>query len=365
MKVIVFDKFIGYRIGGAQNSLQLLLKNLKGDFRFLGCDVRKAFSAEKYKLPEWEVERVKIKEFPRWPYFEYWYNRKRVKKFIASQKADLLIAQGLWGAIAINAFSGKSIYFIRDEYHFNYIPVVQRGIRKFFKKIYLLLQWPFLSRIFKDNRDAILKADIVISNSKFVADNIQRIFNCESEIIYPLVDVLAMMQEKEKFLDKDDKFITSIGSEIIKGRQIVEKIAKIMSNYQFMIVGREFKKPIQKANILYYPWSKNIKEVYTKTKILLAPSIINEAFCRVALEGMALGIPCIGSNKGGIPEVLGPEFIINDVWDIEKWKEKILEIESHYEQYPEKLKQKSLGFDAVEQIGKFKKIIQEKLNINL
>jgi glycosyltransferase involved in cell wall biosynthesis len=80
---------------------------------------------------------------------------------------------------------------------------------------------------------------------------------------------------------------------------------------------------------------------------------------------MALGIPCIGSNKGGIPEVLGPEFIINDVWDIEKWKEKILEIENNHEQYPEKLKQKALEFDVVEQIEKFKKIIQEKLNINL
>jgi len=351
MKVIVFDKFIGYRIGGAQNSLQLLLKNLKGDF-----------SAEKYKLPEWEVERVKIKEFPRWPYFEYWYNRKRVKKFIASQKADLLIAQGLWGAIAINAFSGKSIYFIRDEYHFNYIPVVQRGIRKFFKKIYLLLQWPFLSRIFKDNRDAILKADIVISNSKFVADNIKRIFNRESEIVYPLIDVLRMANDLHSI---DKKYITSIGSEIIKGRQIVERIAKIMPNHQFMIVGREFSQPMQKANILYYSWSKNIREVYAKTKILLAPSLWEEAFCRVALEGMALGIPCIGSNKGGIPEVLGSEFIINNVWDIEKWKEKILEIENNHEQYPEKLKQKALEFDVVEQIEKFKKIIQEKLNINL
>jgi glycosyltransferase involved in cell wall biosynthesis len=365
MKIIVFDKFIGYRIGGAQNSLQLLLKNLKGDFRFLGCDVKKSFSAEKYKLPEWEVERVKIKEFPRWPYFEYWYNRKRVKKFIASQKADLLMAQGLWGAIAINAFSGKSIYFIRDEYHFNYIPIVQRGIRKFFKKIYLLLQRPFLSRIFKDNRNAILKADMVISNSKFVASGIKNIFDRESEIIYPLVDVLAMTQEKENSLIKDNKFITSIGSEIIKGRQVVEKIAKIMPNHQFMIVGREFSQPMQKANILYYPWSKNIREVYAKTKILLAPSLWEEAFCRVALEGISLNIPCIGSNKGGISEVLGPEFIINDVWDIEKWKEKILEIENNYKKYSEKLISKALEFDVIKQVENFKTIIQDKLDINL
>jgi glycosyltransferase involved in cell wall biosynthesis len=362
MKIIVFDKYLGYQIGGAQNSLHYLLKNLKGDFRFLGCDVKKSFSAEKYKLPEWEVERVKIKEFSGWPYFEYWYNRKRIKKFVASQKADLLMAQGLWGAIAINAFSGKSIYFIRDEYHFNYILIVQRGIKKFFKKIYLLSQRLFLSRIFKDNREAILRADVVISNSKFVADNIQRIFNRESEIVYPLIDVLKLVNDLRPI---DKKYITCIGSEAIKGREIVEKIAEIMLDYEFIIIGREFYKEVKKGNILYCPWGKNSNEIYARTKILLAPSLINEAFCRVALEGMALGIPCLGSNRGGIPEVLGSEFIIDDVWDIEKWKEKILEIEGNYEQYPEKLKQKALEFDATKQIEKFKKIVKDNMNISL
>jgi glycosyltransferase involved in cell wall biosynthesis len=327
--------------------------------------VKKAFLAEKYKLSNWEVERVKIREFPRWPYFEYWYNRERVKKFIASQKADLLLAQGLWGAIAINTFPGKSIYFIRDEYNFNYIPIVQRGIRKFFKKIYLLSQIPFLFRIFKDNRNAILKADMVISNSNFVADNIKRIFNRESEIVYPLIDVLGATKGDVSVLEGEKKFITSIGSEIIKGREIVEKIAAMMLDYEFIIVGREFKEKIKKGNIIYYPWKKEIGEIYNQTKILLAPSLINEAFCRVALEGMALGIPCIGSDKGGIPEVLESEFIINNVWDIEKWKEKILGIEKNYEQYSGKLKQKALEFDAVEQIKKFKEITKEKINFDL
>lgn len=365
MRILIFDKFLGYQIGGAQNSLHYLLKNLKGDFKFLGCDVRKSFSAEKYKLSDWKVERIKIKEFPKFPYFEYWYNRKRVKKFITAQKADLLITQGLWGAIAVNAFSGKSIYFIRDEYHFNYIPIIHRGFKKILKKIYLFLQWPFIASLFKDNRKAILKADTVISNSKFIANGIKNIFHRESEVVYPLIDVLGATRGDISVLEGEKKFITSIGSEIIKGREIVEKIAKIIPDHEFVIVGREFNDEIKKGNIIYYPWKKEIGEIYNQTKILLAPSLINEAFCRVALEGMSLGIPCIGSNKGGIPEVLDLDFIIDDVWNIEKWKEKILEIEINYGQYPEKLKKKALEFDAVKQIEKFKKIVQDKMNISL
>ena len=80
---------------------------------------------------------------------------------------------------------------------------------------------------------------------------------------------------------------------------------------------------------------------------------------------MSLGIPCLGSDKGGIPEVLGSEFIIDDVWSIEKWKEKILEIEKKYEQYSEKLKQKTLEYDVKKQVAKFKEIVNYKLGINL
>jgi glycosyltransferase involved in cell wall biosynthesis len=365
MRILIFDKFLGYQIGGAQNSLHYLLKNLKGDFKFLGCDVKKSFSAEKYKLSNWEVERVEIKEFPKFPYFEYWYNRKRVKKFIASQKADLLITQGLWGTIAVNVFVGKSIYFIRDEYHFNYIPVIQRGFKKILKGIYLFLQWPFIASLFKDNRKAILRADIVIANSRFIANGIKNIFHRENEVVYPLIDVLGAIKGGVSVLEGEKKFITSIGSEIIKGREIVEKIAAMMLDHEFIIVGREFKEKIKKGNIIYYPWKKEIGEIYNQTKILLAPSLINEAFCRVALEGMILGIPCIGSNKGGIPEVLDSDFIIDDIWDVEAWKKKILEVENNYEQYSGKLKQQAIEFDAIKQIEKFKKIVQDKMNISL
>ena len=249
MKILVFDKYLGYQVGGAQNSLHTLLKNLKGDFEFLGCDIKRSFSAEKYKLSEWNVKRVEIKEFPKFPYFEYWLNRKRIKEFILSQKADLLIAQGLWGAIAINAFSGKSIYYIRDEYHLNYIPITQTGIKKFFKKIYLFLQYPFIASIFKDNKAAVLKADMVVSNSKFIANGIKNKFNRESEIIYPLIDVFGMTNN-DSDINNNREFITAIGSEDIKGGRIVENIAKIMPNHQFMIVGRNFDQPIKKANVI-------------------------------------------------------------------------------------------------------------------
>jgi hypothetical protein len=366
MKILVFDKFIGYRVGGAQNSLQLLLKNLKGDFKFLGCNTKKAFSAEKFKLSEWNVERIEIKEFPRFPYFEYLYNRKRVKKFIVSQKADLLLAQGLWGAIAINAFSGKSIYFIRDSYHFNRVPIYERGFKKILKMIYIFIQSPFLHLIFSDNTKAIKKADIVMANSGEMKKRLEEFFERDADFIYPLIDVRSLV-DKQIPAAQDRKFFVCMASDPWKGRKIVEDIARQMPNKKFMIVGREFNKPIWKNNILYYPWLKDTFEIYQQAKIVLNTFFddIIPRTGRVGVEANALGIPCISSRQGKVYDFLEEKFFIDDIWDINLWKNKIEEVENNYEEYCHNLKEQALKFDAEKQIERFKEIICNKLNIQL
>lgn len=49
-----------------------------------------------------------------------------------------------------------------------------------------------------------------------------------------------------------------------------------------------------------------MSEVFGRTKILLAPSQWEEAWGRVASEAHCSGIPVVGSNRGGLPEAIGP-----------------------------------------------------------
>lgn len=64
-----------------------------------------------------------------------------------------------------------------------------------------------------------------------------------------------------------------------------------------------------KGRIKSYP---NIKlcgyqdamSIYPSIDFLIVPSIINEAFGRVIIEAYSYGIPVIGSNRGGIPELI-------------------------------------------------------------
>jgi glycosyltransferase involved in cell wall biosynthesis len=47
--------------------------------------------------------------------------------------------------------------------------------------------------------------------------------------------------------------------------------------------------------------------VYQRADVLVIPSLCEEPFGLPVAEGMACGLPCIGSNAGGIPELIEPE----------------------------------------------------------
>jgi glycosyltransferase involved in cell wall biosynthesis len=55
------------------------------------------------------------------------------------------------------------------------------------------------------------------------------------------------------------------------------------------------------------------REFYCQTRILLAPSLWNESFGRVAVEAGLNGIPVVCSNRGALPEVVDGWGIALDV----------------------------------------------------
>lgn len=54
-------------------------------------------------------------------------------------------------------------------------------------------------------------------------------------------------------------------------------------------------------------FGEELVQYYNISDILLVPSIHDEGYGRVVLEALASGTPVIGSNRGSIPEALGPE----------------------------------------------------------
>lgn len=356
-KILVFDKFLGYNVGGAQRSLHQLIKGLDRPCILIGCEAKR-FNAQKHTVDQLQVERIGIRHIPRFPYLEYWLNRGSIRKCIMAHAADLLITQGIYGAIAARFFQGKIIYFVRDQYQLNSIPVVRRGIARCVTYLYLLLQLPFILVLFRDNRVAIQRADQVIANSEFIRQWLQEKFNTPSTVIYPLINLPKL--ERCSAQDTKREYITCIGSERVKGREVVERIARLFPNEQFMIVGREFAETKQIGNIRYEPWMKDVAHIYQKTKLLLVPSLWQEAFGRVAVEAGACNIPVIASNVGGLPEIVDKNLLVSDLTDPFAWQKKIKLVLDRYDYFVERNLRSLIHsdlFSKTKQIEKFNAVI--------
>ncbi|MCL7929598.1 glycosyltransferase [Halomonas llamarensis] len=59
------------------------------------------------------------------------------------------------------------------------------------------------------------------------------------------------------------------------------------------------------SNVVVTPNTPDMRPVYARARVLLAPSLWWESFGRVAAEAMLNGIPAVVTQRGGLPEVIG------------------------------------------------------------
>jgi Glycosyl transferases group 1 len=59
-------------------------------------------------------------------------------------------------------------------------------------------------------------------------------------------------------------------------------------------------------NVAYVPRTHEMDNLYATHRLLLVPSVVEDAFPRVIVEGALNGLPTIGSAVGGVGEAIGP-----------------------------------------------------------
>ena len=94
------------------------------------------------------------------------------------------------------------------------------------------------------------------------------------------------------------------------------------------------------TNLQAMPNTPDPRKFYQRTKLLLMPSLWNEAFGLVAAEAMLNGIPVLGSNRGALPETIGdggflfeipdrytPETVdVTTAEEVEPWVEAVIQL---------------------------------------
>ena len=315
---ILFVSHLSEKVG-AERSLLLLLKNL--DRRYFEPIVALPGPGP---LRE-EIHHLNIKTYeiksPWWVIGRNWtirqFRRSIIREFIALFGLYKIIKQEKVDLVYTNTivnFSGAIITFISKKPHIWHIReiIIDNPDLHFFLPHKTLFR--FISRT--SNR--------IITNSNATADQfLSNNSNKNVRVIYNAVDVEEFKNPKTfpniGGLKSTDWLVAVIG--ILQKRKAQDdairavKIAKeTIPNIKLLLVGggsEEFKKYLKELvsklnisdSVIFTGYRDDVPQILPHCMVLLMPSW-DEPFGRVVIEAMAAGVPVIGTNRGGVKEII-------------------------------------------------------------
>lgn len=184
------------------------------------------------------------------------------------------------------------------------------------------------------------KCLLYVANSKFTAQKVFEKFGIKAFVARPLVypNRYKTAIERKKVI-----FVCPYPE---KGVEIAFKLAESRPDIPFEFVeswqlsSEMWDSYKNRANSLGNVTLKrrvnDMKDVYNKAKLVIVPSIWDEAWCRVVTEAHINGIPVIASDRGGLPESVGDGGILISGESPDKWVSALTELwddEIVYQQY--------------------------------
>jgi glycosyltransferase involved in cell wall biosynthesis len=160
-----------------------------------------------------------------------------------------------------------------------------------------------------------------IYNSNFTAKELA--YPNPSVVVHPPVD-----PKRYKVAKKGNK-LTLINLFERKGSPLFHDLARLLPDYSFLGVEGGYGKQLKDeglANVEYMANTSDAKKIYSKTRILLMPSIY-ESYGRTAIEAMSSGIPVIANPTPGLQESMGDAGIYCRVESPLSWIEAIKKLD--------------------------------------
>jgi len=150
----------------------------------------------------------------------------------------------------------------------------------------------------------------VLTNSDFTAARFRERCGLVSDVILPLVDPRHYVTETHP------ERVLFVNTAPHKGCDTAFAIAEQRADVAFDFILNwslaadkvaELEARAAKAgNITLHRPTGDMRAFYARTRLVLVPTQVEEAWGRMATEAHINGIPVLGSNRGGLPEAIGP-----------------------------------------------------------
>lgn len=155
-----------------------------------------------------------------------------------------------------------------------------------------------------------------IANSNFTASRLFRDYGVKAEVIPPLFDAGRYRTETSR------RYVTYINPHPDKGRDLAFEVVRLCPDIEFLFVRAWTLEPDDEEalvsierecdNLTVLDQTGDMRAIYAQTAVVLAPSRWDEAWGRIATEAHFSGIPVLASDRGGLPEAVGPGGILID-----------------------------------------------------
>lgn len=286
------------------------------------------------------------------------YDRKKYNctnfKIIDKTKINFKIKRGIYGVLnkitkkyIANAYIREVVKDLKNNKKTNYYDCIifenGQDFIPYFKrktntksKIILHLHNDYLNKETKNGKEILDNCSEVWAISNFIKNRVEEInYNkVKLNVLYNAIDIKELKQEfteteKQEFKDKlsiNNEFIFLYTGRLMKEKGVKElilafnKLSEKYNNIKLLIVGGTKNLTEKDAyqtellriannntNIIFTGQVKS-NEIYKYYKIAnaqIVPSLCNEAFGLILLEGMAAKLPIIATESGAIKEVLG------------------------------------------------------------
>jgi len=316
--ILFFAKYFYPPLGGGEYFLLKILKHLKEQ----GYNVAAACycdpSNEKYFDQNGYLEWQGI------PVFQLAIrHRNDFNKFLEKSRPDLVVTQSFDAPEIVEAAKSVVSKTITGVHFWRNICAVQDNFVN-------MLNRPLESvELLEDKHRVFFESDEVFVNSEFMKDALKRFtgFECNNTI-HPIIDL-----DRITVKERNPKYVTLINPDYGKGGELLVELAYRLQGVEFMCVGlgNTFfprnkvinEKIASLKNIKLVKKTDDMLDVYSQTKILLVPSLVDETFSMVVLEGMFNGIPILASNVGNIPYLLEDGGFLLPPNDVIAWESAI------------------------------------------
>ncbi len=194
--------------------------------------------------------------------------------------------------------------------------------------------------IYKLEKEALQKADMIIPVSKYTGDIIREFYKISEKKIFPVHNGIEKVKPFKSEKNFPEKLILFLGRVTMqKGPEFfLEAAKKIMENNEevrFVIAGKgdklqeiiesgAYAELRHKIHFTGFLNRSEVQYILSITDVFCMPSV-SEPFGLTALEAAQFGIPVVLSKRSGAAEVLNSALTV-DFWDTEKMAGLITEL---------------------------------------